>query len=796
MKRNLYYVALCLFALFTFVLPAEAGGGYTVTLTASANPNDAGTVYVVKVGEGGNNVSAASASYTGSTASSKSAYEVFAVYANANRGKKFTGWSNLSASWTASGTAPKSYVKLVNDAWVTDPEGASKNPTYIQLRSSTRNDYYNLLLVKYDRAESTTGTIRANFGDNDIAPWYVQYLVPEHGTYTVKGPDGPPAYGTVTLGGDAMRTYNEDQIELNATPATGYAFTRYIGEDEEGNVVTLGEIALKKQTIQIPVGIVKVSAEFTQQPFLIGERTFANLDAALQAVETTTSKTILLLQDGYTVPAGNYTIPSGVTLLIPKNDLHVAPEPTIERINSTTNPSKFRKLILASGVNINVSGTIELGGTQGGGGQGATGAGIPTATYGQLQMNEGSKITLNNGAVLRSWGFVTGKGEIDARRGSVVYEQFQNYDWKGGSNVLDIIGNSEKVFPVNTYFIQNIESPVTYHPGSKLMTVTCVYVSGNFASSNSVQIVGVDGDIAMFLMDDADTSEDTWVRKWYDTDNDFQVYEINSSARLGSMEIYLPGVTISKYGFSTTQDVRLNSADYVLPVTSNLKIHLLTGEMGITQSTVMLPGAEIEIDKTATVKINAGQSLYLYDSDQWGQYVFQDKYANQIKYAASVGGAPNKRTLTSAGLGDAKINVHGTFEIEYNSSTKKSGAICTTAGGANIFSTIADAGTIQFTAAAPSTTSKVHQWGNTAKFVGVDCPSAWLKNDAGSVYSGGDGFSETAGTAAGKSFCFIDIDKDGKGEWVCLTTDGCFVLDETTGIYYAKPSDYVALKNE
>ena len=47
----------------------------------------------------------------------------------------------------------------------------------------------------------------------------------------------------------------------------------------------------------------------------------------------------------------------------------------------------------------------------------------------------------------------------------------------------------------------------------------------------------------------------------------------------------------------------MNSATFVLPITNNMKIHLLSGQMDFTQTTALLPGAEVEVDKESTVTI-------------------------------------------------------------------------------------------------------------------------------------------------------------------------------------------------
>ena len=720
------------------------------------------------------------------------------------RGKKFNGWSNFGGSGSA---------KFVS--------GYSKTSPIAKVTMKSSSGSLGGLF-----GGTNTATVTANFVDDPDFVDVTYLSAPAgSGSYTVTGPSG---YGTVTIGNNSTyKTYSGDVLRLTATPAAGYTFIRFYTMDASGNVKTLGNLYETQQDVNIKnlddmSGVVSVGVDIASQPFAIGARTFETLDAAIQAVKTSSNKTILVINNT-TVAAGNYTLPSGVTLLVPKNATQTSPETTLVRtLDKTPTPSMYRKLTFANGANLIVNGSIEVGGTQSAGAQGRTGAGIPVGTYGQIELQAGSKVTLNNGANLRAWGFITGLGEIDARRGSKVYEQFQMYDWKGGSHSAGLLGNKKGVFPVNQYFIQNVEAPTTYHPGSSLIGATSIAVSNIeisglsytkttiIISSNNIGIVGVDGTTSMFLMDEADVSEDTWVRKWYDTTNDKQVYEVNSSAKLGAMEINLSGVPI-------LGDLDFDTQNYTLPITSNLKIHILDGKMGVKYNTVMLPGAEIEIDKTATVTIENEMALYLYDAEQWGKYIFSDAYAQPVLYSPSAPENHGRHTpvaragswVNSSGWwyvldkpASATINVHGTFDVK--------GALYTTENGANIYSSIADAGTMYFSnaAAANSEVSQPSAYevqttdmiivelpkASKITYATATCTSAKLKNDAGSAYSDGDGYSETAGTDAGQSFCFIDIDKDGKGEWVSLTTDGCFVYD-SEGIYYAKPSDYVALQN-
>lgn len=511
-----------------------------------------------------------------------------------------------------------------------------------------------------------------------------------------------------------------------------------------------------------------------------------------------TEMTIRLELPEYTLSAGNYTIPANATLLIPYVQGQEA-QPIVERNSggsSQTAPFAFSKLIVESGAHIDVYGTIEAGAIQNNPYKQSDWAiGMPEGGCGYIYLESGSQIVLSSGGMLRAWGYVYGDGTIDVRRGAVVKELFQSLDFCGGSIfsalVLDRAGKGHRVFPITQYFIQSIESKTTYHPGSKLLASLAIY-PGSAAVSNNVQLIGVydrldggDDDASMFLMSDRDESEDTWVCKYYDVTTDQQVYEINNSAMLGSMDM-----TVSGYS--------LNTQEYDLPITNNMKIHLLSGELGLSQRCVLLPGSEIVIDKKSTVTIHDDPSkdydgaLYLYDAAQFGKFVFKNFYAQKVKYSPSIGGAPTIRWSGTSGKTDsslpsAKINVKGTLDIQ--------GALYTTAGGANIFSTDADAGTIKFSVAAAADAPIYHQpvggpstSGLFTKHLKNDnpsetCTSAQLKNASG--------YTVTKGKAvAGDTYCYVD------GAWKNLEEEGCFVIDKTdpeNWKYLAKPQDYVEL---
>ncbi len=547
-------------------------------------------------------------------------------------------------------------------------------------------------------------------------------------------------------------------------------------------------------------------------------KNFKSLEAALTYANNASYTMTILMKDNYILPAGTYTLPAGDTLLIPYNaGQQQAVGNGVQHVTTEEVPEgAYCTLTLASGAHLDVYGVLEVGGCQTTGGTNAgadKGVGRPGAPYyGLLHMKSGSSITMNSDTHLYAWGYVTGdrgndgkyQCEIDVRRGAVVHEHFQLMDWKWIEAIKRICDNERTyhILPVSQYHIQNVEVPARYRPGSRLLATSAVNTSGATLVINDAGMVGVryskdEHDDAVFLLDNEDVSEDTWVCKYYNPSTDQQVYEINNSAHVGSlvMKVTIPGLdkigeNMHIPGFEDGA-LSVDSRAYHLPITNNFKMHLLSGNMHITQNTIMLPGSVIEIDKKSTMIIDAGQTLWFYDSDDWGAYVattfnsntsYGFGYATKVKYRP--GGVPGNdvRDISlAAGLGDAKLIVHGSVDVE--------GYLRTTPGGSSITSTIEDAGTIKFSTSAPTNTTKIYQLDdldNPLTPVATSCPSAKLKNENGDYVA-------TAGTAAGKSFCYIDF--NGTHGWKRLTTAGCFVIDEND-VYYAKPKDYVALANK
>ena len=238
----------------------------------------------------------------------------------------------------------------------------------------------------------------------------------EGGTISVNGVSSDSWTGGVY----AVETTYSEGVSVTASPEAGYEF--YFWLDEENSIVTIGADNILHPTEDMTIHAIFIAAADSEPWFQVGTKVFRDLNDAAREADQGTSKTIVPLRSGV-LKAGEYNIPSGVTLLIPFDSAYSLYTDKPEVVTSTlVTPSLYRKLTLASGAVIKVDGAISVSAKH------KAGAGSQKMSvcgkYGQIDMQEGSRIVLNNGSKLYAWGYITGAGEVDALAGADVYEYF------------------------------------------------------------------------------------------------------------------------------------------------------------------------------------------------------------------------------------------------------------------------------------------------------------------------------------------------------------------------------------
>ena len=471
----------------------------------------------------------------------------------------------------------------------------------------------------------------------------VVFVEAEHGKYIVN--DSEKAF---------PQTFNQalTNFHLLAYPDEGYRFLGWY--DDQGN-----RINDEKDTYIEFTNDCTVTARFATQDtatFKVGNKTFTGLQAAIDYAQGSSDKTITLASDGSIY--GDYTIPAGITLLIP---FDAAGTTYTDVPGYTTTEDKtrtaFRKLTMEEGASIIVEGegAISVGGKH----YTCSNSNccITTGPYGQIQMEAGSSITLKNRANLYAWGYITGDGQITANSGAEVYEYFQIMDWRGGSCTSDMEGNQKKVFPFSQYYVQNIEAELTIQAGaSEKAYLSITALSGLVTKSVFIDYVG---EGSLFSL----KNNGTFTKK-YDPKNDRIIFKITGDAELSEIQLKMR-IGIFNFDFK--------SSAYVLPINNNVDMQILSGTTTVSKDAALLPGVAVSIAEGAELKVADSASLYVYDADQWSKAYVQGSNNLGISPVAYSPSGKGSRTVS-----DATIDVNGTLTA--------AGAIYTTEGGANICS--------------------------------------------------------------------------------------------------------------
>ena len=426
------------------------------------------------------------------------------------------------------------------------------------------------------------------------------FLPAENGSYTV---DGEPITEETTKTQNATTAY-----KLVATPDAGYQFRGWYNN-------TTGEYLGTEATMNYNAeNNAEITALFVGEDvslFETGGQVYDDLGDAIANAYNTGK--ISVLSKSATL-SHDYTIPTGITLLVPfdaaKTLFTTTPAALTPGKQAATKQNEFRSLTLAENVTLTVAGGLSVGGqyVSASGGSNSHMSG----NYGQVRLNSGSRIEVANGGNLYAWGFVSGSGTVTVKSGGTVYEWYQILDFRGGSATM---GMGNKVFPFSQYDVQNIESALTLEQGASETVYAAVYASDRINPS-AIPFIG---DTGMFKIVNGSLT------KMYDGSTDRIIYTVNGEAEVNNLNLKLAGSSVS-------------SKNYVLPITNNMTINLSDGsKLTVNQTAALLPGVVASIGKNAELCISNGNSVYVYDQDEWGGYC--DTYSLKFK---AVGYAPSK----------------------------------------------------------------------------------------------------------------------------------------------------------
>ena len=618
------------------------------------------------------------------------------------------------------------------------------------------------------------------------------------GSYTVDFKNGDESF---TIDVEDQSKDIEDGSEYNvimtAEPASGYKFYGWqkIAKDDEGNITKKEYISksnpLEKDLTQDMSDASEIKAEFipsTMALFVVqgSTETYYDLQAAINKAGESTSKMVVFAgtnKDEVLFPRadGNpYEIPSGVTLLIPHDDAYktMIPtniEPQKNYINGATTATNYSKLIFDEGTKLSIQS----------GGKFYVSATLATkqpengrvCNYAWVEMRDGSQIVVNSAANLYAWGYITAShkigdgsytdqfgdtdittvGSVIAESGSFISEAFQFADWRGGTAASSMAGNDYKVFPINQYYIQNIEVPLTLKKGA----TENLYAGFAMSGVDDLQIPK-----ASLLSSEANSlftiqEDDTYLVKYYDAKNDIQNYYLyTEGTEVG--EVVLGNVSLTmKLPF--VGSATINSQDYVMPLTNNMRFRCENTKVTTTHEYELLPGCSVNLDETSEIILN--NNLYVYDSEEIkvtkdgvtsGYFYPSNTTIRQVVHRPGTGVA--KRTNDK----DAVLVVNGKITIG------ASGGLYTTAGKAMITSDATPNSTkvpeVEFSSQSTRTvTYQALQTGSDITYGEIPITSAYLYNKGYNDYTATSGINATAENPA--TFYYI-AESETKGRWV------------------------------
>ena len=519
------------------------------------------------------------------------------------------------------------------------------------------------------------------------------FVPAENGTYTVDGKLITEEYSNTQ---SSMTAY-----QVVATPADGYQFMGWYNVSNGKYINTAAKAALN---IDSDCTITARFASKTAALFETGGQPFDDLGDAVSYAQANSQSKITLATDGSI--SGTYTIPAGITLLIPFDAAGTLYTDAPAAIRTAPASKPFRTLTMSDGASITVNGAISLGGryyAAGGGEQGR-----PVGDYGYIKMADNSSITVKNSGKLYAWGFISGSGSVLAESGATVYEFYQIADFRGGTASS---GMGHGVVPFSQYFVQNIEVPLTLNAGANEQVYSGVYAM----KSTYTTAINFIGDTGMFKVESGSFTKD------YDEKTDRLVFTVNGEAALNTLALTLAGVDV-------------NSASYVLPITNNITINIQSGNVTINQDAALLAGVEVNIAEGAGLTVANGKNIYFYDSDEWNS----DNFVWGPCKFKSVAYAPGKAyNRSNNDLVEAKMDVNG--------SVTAIGAIYTTEGGANICSSSGTGKYIQ--QGTPGTATATYQYNASSNAVTIPITAAKLHNADGS-------YADTKGKNSGTTFYY------------------------------------------
>ena len=469
------------------------------------------------------------------------------------------------------------------------------------------------------------------------------------------------ALGSVTVAGSAVSSGNVtnlsegESIALAASANSDARFLGWINEADNSVVSTDASFTLTPPA-DISLRPVFISSTGTTPWFMVGSHSasgvsrsylFDNLNDAISLANSSALNKYIVLLNTATLPGGTYTIPSGVTFLVPyaaDGTFVASTTATVESgwnstweyannsfisaythssSNVATNilmPDKevTYTLTIPSDTTLNVAsgGKFVIGGTIASGHVNTAGVTGGTAgAHSNVQLNG----TINVSGILSSCGYIRG-GQINVAEGGTVYQPFVLMDHRDGHYAVISYNETDPgiYFPFNRYTMMNIQSNIHLVSGANMKGYVDIYTMTTTALGGIItvperhnvtcmSIIGSSG----ALINNSGTIDISYNSSRCANDvshNSTGLYDRVGTTTLnfsGDTSLGNMSLTINVAG----TDYKLDTDKNYFPVPYNYIINLNSGDYTIGNMLKLLPGAEMTVASDANLIVSGGLAV-------------------------------------------------------------------------------------------------------------------------------------------------------------------------------------------
>ena len=300
-----------------------------------------------------------------------------------------------------------------------------------------------------------------------------------------------------------------------------------------------------------------------------------------------------------------YTVKQGVTLLVPYDGNYSTNTKVVTESGIKAVAEKgFVKLTVTSGVELFIDGNLTVNAIRNA--NTTVTSNVYGDSYGEMEVQKGAYIYLEDKSCFESIGFTYGEGEIVAKSGAYVYEPFNMVGWKGGTISSAI---KSTVFPLNQYSMTSLGVKTKFEYGSHYYVKATVKVTLLGVQHADAAFGGTGSDSFIQLRD-----ADSYFYKYVNTADGKHVFEFYGDIQINNMSVAVSGASIS------TEDLQI-------PIPGNFSLDVygnVTVPNGVEIK--LLPGAQLNIMPKQQNTLSAGQliiesgaALYAYGANAYGE---------------------------------------------------------------------------------------------------------------------------------------------------------------------------------